>query len=227
MNQSPAPVVGLIGGIGSGKSSLATSLGQRLRCVLLDADREGHRVLELPAVQTALREAFGSVVFSEEGTVSRSALGNLVFGDQPVHLDRRHQLEAIVHPVIRQRLQAELKQHQADEQVDLIVLDAAVMLEAGWSPLCDLIVFLDTPESLRRSRVMQQRGWSAAELARREASQWSLDRKRKAADIVVDNSGSMDVATDALMAELIIRFPRLKSPVQRAALSQQTETTSP
>jgi dephospho-CoA kinase len=78
------------------------------------------------------------------------------------------------------------------------VLDAAVLLEAGWNDLCDVVVFIDTPQADRIARVQAGRGWSAAELAKREASQWPLPRKRAAADAVLDNSNDVDHAARQL-----------------------------
>lgn len=90
----------------------------------------------------------------------------------------------------------ESEQRQAN--VEAIVLDAAVLLEAGWDDLCDAVVFIDTPEADRIARVQAGRGWSAEQLAEREASQWPLPRKRAAADAVIDNSNSVDDAARQL-----------------------------
>ncbi|MEZ6058697.1 MAG: dephospho-CoA kinase [Planctomycetaceae bacterium] len=215
MNDCRVPVIGFVGGVGSGKSSLSAAIGRRLRCVLLDADREGHAVLALPAIQSQLHQTFGDSIFDKNGAVSRPTLGKLVFGNEPIDRERRLQLEAIVHPEIRRRLSARIDQHRAAVDVDLILLDAAVMLESGWSGICDLIVFVDTPESLRLSRVQQSRGWSQDEFARREASQWPLDRKRQAADIVVHNDTEIDAVAQNLLTELLVRFPQLASQFQR------------
>ena len=83
-------------------------------------------------------------------------------------------------------------------KVELILLDAALLLEAGWNKVCDLVVYVDTPESDRIARVQANRGWSAAELSLREASQWPLARKQAAADAVIDNSKTLDDAAKQL-----------------------------
>ncbi|WP_155458753.1 dephospho-CoA kinase, partial [Streptococcus pneumoniae] len=82
---------------------------------------------------------------------------------------------------------------QAGDTVDVVVLDAAVLLEAGWRNQCDRLVFVEVPLAARQERV-RARGWSEDELQRREASQWPLDRKRSAADFVVDHSATSDAA---------------------------------
>ncbi len=225
------PVVGVIGGIGSGKSSVARRL-QSLRSVaVIDADQCGHQVLNLPNVQERILKRFGPTVFETpsvprplgsgqsralptiptgplpdgRGTdtkanpqISRAALGRVVFGSDVAAQTARRDLEAIVHPEIRSLLEREIRELRRQANVEAIVLDAAVLLEAGWNDLCDVVVFIDTPQADRIARVQAGRGWSAAELAKREASQWPLPRKRAAADAVLDNSNDVDHAARQL-----------------------------
>ncbi len=166
--------------------------------VVIDADQLGHQVLQLPTVKEQLLKRFGSTIFDSQGDISRSTLGRLVFGDDVTAKQARHDLEAIVHPEIRKLAEQSIRDLRQQQQVELIVLDAAVLLEAGWQDVCDLVVFVDTPEADRIARVQTNRGWSAEELAKREASQWSLPRKRTAADAVIDNSASVDEAAKQL-----------------------------
>lgn len=192
--------MGLIGGVGSGKSSVARRFQAISHCpvVVIDADQLGHQVLQLPTVKEQLLKRFGSTIFDSQGDISRSTLGRLVFGDDVTAKQARHDLEAIVHPEIRKLAEQSIRDLRQQQQVELIVLDAAVLLEAGWQDVCDLVVFVDTPEADRIARVQTNRGWSAEELAKREASQWSLPRKRTAADAVIDNSASVDEAAKQL-----------------------------
>ncbi len=211
MSPGLAPIIGIVGGVGSGKSTLASALARHWRIHVLDADAAGHAALEQPHIQSELRTAFGDGIFNDQGAVVRPQLARLVFGDQPEQMTARHRLEAIVHPVIRTRLQHELATLRTSGTCDLIVLDAPIMLEAGWNELCDVVVFVDVPREQRIERVGRSRGWSAEELARREASQWPLPRKREAADYVVRNDGDVEQSVRALVDELQRRFPALKS----------------
>ena len=198
-------MVGLIGGVGSGKSSVA----QRLQvisprpAVVIDADQLGHQVLQFPTVKERILQRFGPNVFNSQGEISRSSLGRVVFGADAAAQQARRDLEAIVHPEIRKLAEQTIRELRQKQQVELIVLDAAVLMEAGWNNVCDLVVFIDTPEADRIARVQAGRGWSATELAKREASQWPLPRKRAAADAVLDNSNSVDDAARQL--EQVIR----------------------
>ena len=121
-----------------------------------------------------------------------------MFGSDAAAQDARRDLEAIVHPEIRSLIERQISELRRQANVEAIVLDAAVLLEAGWNDLCDVVVFIDTPQADRIARVHAGRGWSAAQLAQREASQWPLPRKRAAADAVLDNSNSVDDAAKKL-----------------------------
>ncbi|MEZ6066304.1 MAG: dephospho-CoA kinase [Planctomycetaceae bacterium] len=213
--RSAIPVIGFTGGVGAGKSALAAWLGARLELRVLDADEAGHRALREPAIRHELVAHFGPEILEERGEIARPRLARLVFGDSPEHQRARQQLESIVHPAIRRRLHEQLAEIQRLGEAELVILDAAVMLESGWSELCDLIVFVETTFEVRSERVAATRGWSEDELRRREASQWPLDRKRAASDAVVDNSASLADACDELCASSVPVFhnwpPRLDS----------------
>lgn len=196
------PVLGVIGGIGSGKSSVARRLQSFRPIAVIDADQCGHQVLNLPNVQERILKRFGPIVFEPNSQanpqISRAALGRVVFGSDVAAETARRDLEAIVHPEIRSLLERTIRELRRQANVEAIVLDAAVLLEAGWNDLCDVVVFIDTPQADRIARVHAGRGWSAAELAKREASQWPLPRKRAAADAVIDNSNNVDDAARQL-----------------------------
>jgi len=196
-------VVGIIGGIGSGKSAVARGLGSRFRVRIIDADRIGHEVLTLPRVKDEIRSNIGQDVF-DGPDVDRRALARRVFGTSPHHSQSLIQLERIVHPEIRGQLKVQIEQTGTD--FDLIVLDAAVMLEAGWNGLCDAVAFVDVPFESRLARVSERHGWNEDELRRREASQLSLDKKRQAAHVTITNDGTLDDAVTELTTWLEARL---------------------
>jgi dephospho-CoA kinase len=155
--QAPVPIIGISGGIASGKSEVARRLAD-LGAVVLNADQLGHEVLLEPEVKQALRERWGETVFHDDGTVNRGAVAARVFGSTAEHeLDRRF-LEHITHPQISLRLRQRLETLQA-ERVPAIVVDAALLFEAGWHQLCDHLLFVDAPSETRRQRAAE-RGWS-------------------------------------------------------------------
>lgn len=216
------PVIGLVGGVGSGKSSVARaaadvrssshslpSLVSRSVLVIVSGDVAGHEVLRQADVCRQIRDRFGDSVFDDRGEVNRSALGRLVFGS--ANQQALRSLEAIVHPMIRRQLEQEIEDARNRPEVKAILLDAAILLESGWRDVCDAVVFVDTPEQERLKRVSEGRGWSAEQFHRREASQWPLERKRAAADGVVRNDGDLEVAG----RELLQWIDRLVEPQNR------------
>jgi dephospho-CoA kinase len=182
-------VIGVAGGVASGKSVVSQSL-VRLGAVLLDADRIGHEVLEEPAVRESIRRTWGDEVFSSEGAVSRPALARRVFAPPPDGPRELAQLEQITHPRIGARLKEQIEGMASRGDVPAAVLDAAVMFKAGWHRHCDWIVFVDAPRETRLERALA-RGWTAQHFAAREAAQMSVEEKRQFADSIVDNSGSL------------------------------------
>ena len=202
-NSSTKPrVIGLLGGVASGKSLVAECL-EKLGAGRLDADRAGHEVLKLPEVEAALRARWGDAVFDAEGRVVRSEVAKIVFAQTDKGRRELAFLESITHPLIGRKLEAEA-QRLAENGYQVIVLDAPVMLKAGWDALCDAIVFVDAPENVRRDRALR-RGWTADHFAAREQAQESPGFKRKRANYVVDNGGTRE-ATEVQVAELWRKF---------------------
>lgn len=189
------PLIGIVGGIGSGKSSIPEAVSD-LRLLIIDADRIGHQQLQIGQIQQQLVQQFGNQILQDDGQINRSALASCVFGDTAAHTAALEQLNRIVRPGIRSEIRRQ--RAQAPHDVDAIILDAALLLEAGWAEDCDLLVFIDTPEELRIRRVTETRNWSAAELHRREAAQLPLHRKQEACDIIIQNSGTLEASANEL-----------------------------
>jgi len=191
--------VGIVGGVGAGKSSVVKAV-TGLRLFVIDADQIGHELLLNNDIRRKLGETFGEEIFDEAGMVVRESLAGKVFGNSDEHTRNRSLLNQILHPAIREEVH--IRAGQAPQDVDAIILDAALLLEGGWADKCDAVLFIDTPDEIRRQRVAANRGWSAEELQRREASQWSLDKKRQHSQFVVDNSGSLEAAAGQMKLAL-------------------------
>jgi dephospho-CoA kinase len=200
------PVLGLIGGIGGGKSSVARRLASAGAAVI-DADAVGHELLEVPALRDRVLERFGPGVLAADGggattaRIDRKALGAIVFRDAAALRD----LEAILHPAMRDQFRRTIGRLAGDGGRPCIVLDAAVLLEAGWDDLCDRIVFVDAPRADRLRRVQASRGWSESALSARERAQRPVEEKRRRADWIIANDGTpahLDHEVDRLLGRL-------------------------
>ena len=188
------PVIGIVGGIGSGKSSVARWVATHDPDVLLiNGDEVGHEVLTLDTVKDAVRRRFGKDVFDGAGQIDRRSLGQIVFGPSDEKHAARHDLERIVHPRIRETFEKRIAEATLAGK-RAVLLDAAVLFEAGWNDLCHTIVFIDVPRSERLGRLRGGRGWDESEVDRREASQVSLETKRNRSQFVIDNARSIDEA---------------------------------
>jgi dephospho-CoA kinase len=185
------PIIGLLGGVASGKSFVGAEL-ERLGCVRVDADRIGHEVLQVSAIQQSLRQLFGPEIFAESGEIDRRKVGALVFGNDSQSRDRRQQLENIVHPAIHQRALEQIESLRASEKPPrAIVIDAPLLIEAGWTKICNYVFFIDTPDEVRRQRSLQ-RGWTTEQWQAREAAQVSLELKRQAATHFIPGDDTPD-----------------------------------
>ena len=212
--------VGLTGGIGSGKSSVAARLAG-LGAVVIDADRIAREVVEpgMPSL-TAIRERFGPSVVSDDGILDRAGLGRIVFGDRAALRD----LEAITHPAIWART-AELFAAAPDDAI--VVHDMPLLVEAGMTGEYHLVLSVLTDTETRLRRLVEHRGLHEDDARQRIAAQADDDARRAAADVLLDNNGSPEdlaTAVDALWQSRIVPFGEaLRSGTRsRAATSAQS-----
>lgn len=179
------PILGLVGGMGSGKSFVA-GLFAELGAKVVEGDQAGHEALKQPEIKQKIVARWGEEVLDEQGEINRRKLGSIVFADA----EQLAALEAIVFPWIKEKLRRDLVEADKNTEARLLILDAAVMMEAGWSGICDAILFVDAPKEVRQQRVAG-RGWSLEELEKRERSQMSLEEKRTQCQAVVENAGDL------------------------------------
>ncbi len=201
-------VVGLLGGVASGKSFIAQALARR-GAILLDADKAGHEVLREPEIEAAARSRWGEGIFGPDGHIHRPALGSIVFAPPPDGPRELAYLESLTHPRIGMRLQQQLGTIATKNGASVVVLDAPVMLKAGWNRFCQHLIFVDAPREVRLRRA-RARGWTEAEFNRRESAQETLEGKRNLADLIIENSGTAE-AVSAAVDELWSRLTAGKS----------------
>jgi dephospho-CoA kinase len=177
--------VGLTGGIGSGKSEVARLLAS-YGAVVIDADLIAREVVEPGTAGLAkLVEEFGAGILRPDGSLDRERLADRVFGDE----EARRRLNAIVHPLVGRRT-AELKARVPPDAV--VVYDVPLLVESGLQSLYDLVVVVDAPAETQVARLVAGRGMSESAARARIAAQAGREERLAAADVVIDNSGSLD-----------------------------------
>ena len=181
-------IIGLIGGIASGKSAVAAELAA-LGAVVLDADRAAHEVIDSPTVQQALVGRWGKGVLKASGEIDRGSVAERVFSDDEKGRAELRFLEETLHPRIHEQFKAKLSELAA-KGTEVTVIDAPLLLEAGWEKLCNSLVFIDSPLADRLERA-KLRNWSEAEFAKREALQMPIAEKRERSTYVLANVGSL------------------------------------
>ncbi|MPZ60634.1 MAG: dephospho-CoA kinase [Propionibacteriales bacterium] len=175
--------VGLTGGIGSGKSSVAAIL-EELGAVVIDADVIAREVVAPGTDGLAeIVRTFGPGVLDGTGALNREAMSRQVFADPTA----RTQLEAIVHPRVRQRSGGI---ESAADRNSVVVHDIPLLVETAQADRFDVLVVVDVPEEEQVRRIVTQRGWSEAEARSRIAAQATREQRRSVADIVIDNTGT-------------------------------------
>jgi len=180
------PVVGLAGGVGSGKSTVAKMLGE-LGAGVIESDVLAHAELNHPEVRDLLRQWWGDGILGPDGTVDRRKVAAIVFNDPA----QRHRLEAVLHPRVAIRRADLMAEFERQPKCRMIVLDSPLLYETDLDLICDAVIFVDARPELRRERSEKGRGMSEEELRRREKSQQPLDTKRIRADYICDNNSSL------------------------------------
>lgn len=177
------PIIGIVGGVGSGKSFVAKLFGE-LGCLVISSDEQVTQAYTLPEVRRQVAAIWGDDLFDADGVLNRKRLAAKVFTSP----EDRRRLEALIHPVVA-RLRDDVMRSAAASTVRPVafVWDTPLLFEAGLADRCDAVVFVDASEAVRQHRVQQTRGWEPGELARRENSQTPLDKKRARSHYVITN----------------------------------------
>ncbi len=187
-------VLGLIGGIACGKSTVS-QLFKELKAKVFSADQIVHNLLASPEILQQLTQTFGPEILESnsqgQGQISRKKLGSLVF----VHEEKLKTLNQLLHPPVLQELEKFLVQCKQEENLLktplLVVLDIPLLMETDLHHRCDFLVFIDTPEP-HRQKYAQLRGWLSDEIFRREQHQFSLQKKKEISHFILSNSESLE-----------------------------------
>jgi len=192
-------VIGVVGEIGGGKSQVSAYFA-KWGAKVIDADAVGHALLTQRPVRELVLDRFGPSILAPatstdtdveeeaEPVIDRRALGTLVFSEPALLAD----LETILHPRMRTTFEKAIAKAERQGRYKAVVLDAAVLFEAEWDSLCDIVVYVDAPRESRLERLIRTRGWTEAVLEARERAQASPDFKRSQANTILSNTGDLE-----------------------------------
>lgn len=199
------PILGLCGGIGSGKSRVAAEFAAQ-GGVVIDSDRLSHEILARPEVLAQVAAWWGPEVAGPDGRPNRSAIASLVFSDAR----KKRQLEDLLYPLIAARRSDIIQGAVENPAVKTIILDSPLLFESNLDRLCDFVVFVEADESTRLQRLAQSRGWNEEEMRRRERWQMPLEQKRSRSQFTIDNNGPetrLPAQVAKILADAISRMP--------------------
>ncbi|TWT41768.1 Dephospho-CoA kinase [Phycisphaerae bacterium RAS1] len=214
--RSTKPIIGICGGIGSGKSAVSAEL-ERLGCCVISSDRLNNEVLAEPEVLAQLKAWWGErVVRPAEGRAvagagpaagavpDRRRIAEIVFSDAT----QKQRLENLTHPLIARRRASIISAVEQNPAVKAIVLDSPLLFESNLDRLCNAIIFVQTAEARRLHRLQQSRNWNEQEVRRREHWQLPLEEKRRRSGYLIDNDGSPDqlhTQVSTILDEIVAR----------------------
>ncbi len=181
-NIGEKPVIGILGGIGSGKSTVAAEFA-KLGCKVIDADKIAHELLDSKSVKEKIVGLFGKAVLGSSGRIEHKKLAGVVFTSR----DKLASLNRVIHPLVLARAEELIEQHNRQNQVKAIVLDMPLLVEVGWNRRCDRLIFVDCEQKIRAERA-KKKGFDKKQIKIRENFQISLDNKANLADNTIENN---------------------------------------
>lgn len=184
---SKPKIIGITGGISSGKSTVARMLAS-LGAELIDADEMCHKLLLKKELKDKIIERFGNTIQDSYGRIDRSRLAKIVFQDN-ASLDA---LCSILHPIVIEQIKSKIDEIREKGRRNAVVIDAALLEESVLSLMCDFIVFVNTSKDHRLKRSQISRHWAEGELEKRERFQMALEDKKKKAEYIIDNNFTED-----------------------------------
>jgi dephospho-CoA kinase len=188
------PVIGILGGVCSGKSTVAAEFA-KLGCAVIDADKIAHELLETKDVAEKVVAAFGTGILDSAGRIDHKKLADVVFADA----DKLSSLNRIIHPLVLERAEELIEKYKRQNRVKAIVLDMPLLVEVGWEKRCDKLIFVACNWKLRVERAKKTGFWDENQLKIRENFQISLDSKGNLTDnIIVNNSGFSALAKQVI-----------------------------
>jgi dephospho-CoA kinase len=189
-NPDYKPIIGILGGVASGKSTVAADFA-KLGCVVIDADKIAHELLDNENIRSIIVGCLGQTFLDAAGRIDRGKLADVVFADA----GKLARLNDIIHPLVLAEAERLMEHYCGQTGVKAIVLDMPLLVEVGWHKRCDRIIFVDCKPKFRAVRARKMGIFSEEQLKMRENFQIPLDSKCRLADNIIDNnSGASELA---------------------------------
>jgi dephospho-CoA kinase len=180
-------VIGITGGIASGKSTIAEMLGS-LGAELIDADKICHELINTKDIAHEITKRWGNHIQDNHGKIKRDALAEIVFSDRK----EVSALNSIIHPKVIKKIKSNIAKLRVEAATKAIVLDAALLVESNLIDICDIVLFVNTEKNRCKTRVQNSRKWPLDEIAKREKFQGLLLQKREISDVIINNNHSKE-----------------------------------
>jgi dephospho-CoA kinase len=188
-------VIGIVGGIGAGKTTVVSILQDMLQAKVMNADEIGHSILlpEGKAYRQVI-ETFGAGILDQKGFIVRSELGKIVFSNH----ERLKKLNEITHPIICDEIRSTLKKHEEDGQIKWVIIDAPLLIEVGLKSVTNKVIGVYAKESLRIMRIQKRNQFTYDEALKRIKAQRKWEELQKDIDYVIDNSFSYEYTKEQI-----------------------------
>lgn len=191
MGTTNKKIIGIVGGIASGKSSVTREF-EKLGCAVIDADQIAHQFLSHQKVIDRIEKAFGNSILDEDGRIIRHKLARIVFANK----EKTDLINSIIHPLVDRKCKELIDEYNGSEKVKAIILDVPLLAEVGWHRRCDAIIFVDCDEKIRHERAMKRNNASLECIKNREKLQISLDKKAEMSHYSVRNNSEMSAIAE-------------------------------
>lgn len=188
-------VIGLTGGIASGKSTIANMI-RNLNLPLIDSDQIAKNVMLKEEVKNELRNAFGKEIFDEQGKLSRKTLAHIIYDNE----SKRNKLNHIVHPLVREEILIQLKTVYQDKKI--VFVDVPLLYESGFNQLTDQVIVVYVPKEVQLKRLIKRNNIDEVYANQQISAQDDLEEKAKKANFVIDNQHSVEYSNKQLLQVL-------------------------
>lgn len=193
-------VIGITGGVGSGKSRVLEYLNQHCKCKIVLADDVGNKVKEPgQACYKQIVDLLGKEILKEDGTIQKNKMAELIFADNRL-LDK---VNRIIHPAVEEYILTQIDSEKREQKIDVFFLEAALLIEAGYLQYLDELWYIFSEKSVRIKRLKESRGYSEEKIDQIMSKQLTDDEFKKYAHVILDNSNDLQLTFEQIKRECL------------------------